>query len=70
VINVVDVESTVGDFATAEVNFYMPGVTADNNVAVRQLVNGAWEEVGVAEVREDHVVVEMTGLGTLMFVQQ
>jgi hypothetical protein len=39
VINVVDVESTVGDFATAEVNFYMPGVTADKNVHLFQQNN-------------------------------
>ena len=30
---------------------------------------GAWVEVEVTEVRDDHVVVNMTSLGTLAFVE-
>ena len=68
VMNVVEVRGPVKNFATARVNYYMPGVKAGQNIAVYQLVNGQWVAVNVAEIREDHVVVDMTSLGTLMFV--
>lgn len=68
VLNVVKVDASVG-FSTATVNFYMPGVTAANNIQVVQLVNGQWTAVNVAEVRADHVVVDMTSLGTLAFIE-
>ncbi len=68
VLNVVSVKSTVGKFATARVNYYLKGVKAGQNIKVYQLVKGAWVELTVAEIREDHVVVDMTSLGTLMFV--
>lgn len=69
VLNVVTVKSTIGKFATARVNYYMKGVQAGANIKVYQLVKGAWVEVSVAEIRADHVVVDMTSLGTLMFVE-
>lgn len=68
VMNVIDIKAPIKNFATARVNYYMPGVKAGQKIAVYQLVNGQWTAVGVAEIREDHVVVDMTGLGTLMFV--
>ena len=68
VMNVVEVKAPVKNFATARVNYYMPGVAAGQNIAVYQLVDGQWVAVNVAEIREDHVVVDMTSLGTLMFV--
>lgn len=68
VLNVVKVDASVG-FNTATVNFYMPGVTAGNNIKVVQLVDGQWSDVAVAEVRADHVVVDMTSLGTLAFIE-
>ncbi|MDE7247243.1 MAG: hypothetical protein K2N43_05095 [Lachnospiraceae bacterium] len=68
VLNVVKVNASVG-FNTATVNFYMPGVTAGNNIKVVQLIDGQWSDVSVAEVRADHVVVDMTSLGTLAFIE-
>ncbi len=68
VLNVVAVNASVG-FNTATVNFYMPGVTANNNIKVVQWSNGQWNDVKVAEVRADHVVVDMTSLGTLAFIE-
>lgn len=68
VLNVVKVNASVG-FDTATVNFYMPGVTAENNVKVVQWTDGQWTDVAVAEVRADHVVVNMTSLGTLAFIE-
>lgn len=69
VLNVVSVNSIVGKFATARVNYYLKGIKAGQNIKVYQLVKGAWVELTVAEIRADHVVVDMTSLGTLMFVE-
>jgi len=68
VLNVAVVKASVS-FNTATVNFYTKGVKAGQNIKVYQYVNGAWVEVEVAEIREDHVVVNMTSLGTLAFIE-
>ena len=68
VLNVFGTKSAVGKFSTAQVNFYLKGVKAGQKILVRQLVKGVWTEVGVAEIREDHVVVNMTQHGMLAFV--
>lgn len=68
VMNVAQIKASVSGFNTATVNFYMKGVTAGQNIKVFQLVNGQWVELAVAEIRADHVVVDMTSLGTLAFV--
>lgn len=69
VLNVVNVKSTIGKFDTARVNYYLKGIKAGQNIKVYQLVKGEWVELTVAEIREDHVVVDMTSFGTLMFVE-
>lgn len=69
VLNVVEVKSTVGKFATARVNYYVKGIKTGQNIRVYQLTDGVWKELNVAEVRQDHVVVDMTELGTLMFAE-
>ena len=66
VFNVLGVKGP-GKFKVATVNFYVKGLKAGKNVKVFQLVNGKLVEVKVVEVREDHVVVDMTQLGTLVF---
>ena len=68
VMNVANVKTTVS-FETATVNFYMPGVVEGQNIQVFRYVNGEWEEVSVSEVREDHVVVDMTAPGVLAFIE-
>lgn len=68
VLNVAQIKASVSGFNTATVNFYMKGVTAGQNIKVYQLVNGQWVELTVAEIRADHVVVDMTSLGTLAFI--
>lgn len=68
VLNVAQIKASVS-FNTATVNFYMPGVKAGQNIAVYQLVKGQWVALTVSEIREDHVVVNMTSLGTLAFVE-
>ncbi len=69
VLNVADVKSAIKKFDTARVNYYLKGTKAGQNIKVYQLVKGQWVELAVAEIREDHVVVDMTSLGTLMFVE-
>lgn len=68
VLNVVTVKASVS-FNTATVNFYAKGVKAGQNIKVYQYVNGSWVEVEVTEIRDDHVVVNMTSLGTLAFIE-
>ena len=68
VLNVAQVKASVTGFNTAQVNFYLKGLKSGQNVKVYQLVDGVWVELSVAEVRDDHVVVDMTSLGTLAFV--
>lgn len=68
VLNVVDVDGAVF-FENASVNFYMPGVTGAEKIQVYQLADGQWNAVTVAEVRADHVVVNMTDYGVLAFIQ-
>lgn len=69
ILNVVKIDAKVKNFQTATVNFYMKGVVAGQNIKVFQLVKGEWVEVDVVEIREDHVVVDMTSLGTLAFIE-
>lgn len=69
VLTVARVKASVSGFRTARVNFYMKGIKAGQNIKVFQIVNGRWLEVDVIEIRDDHVVVEMTSLGTLAFVE-
>ncbi len=69
VLNVVKVSSHIGGFTTAQVNYYMKGVKTGQLVKVYQLVNGQWVELTVAEIRDDHVVVDMTSFGTLAFIE-
>lgn len=69
VLNVVQINASIKNFRTARVNFYMKGITAGQNIRVFQLINGQWLEIGVAEIRADHVVVDMTSLGTLAFFE-
>lgn len=68
VLNVASIKASVS-FNMATVNFYAKGVKAGQNIKVYQYVNGSWVEVEVTEIRNDHVVVNMTSLGTLAFIE-
>lgn len=68
VLNVVEIKASV-PFDTAIVNFYAEGVKAGQNIKVYQYRDEAWVEIEVTEIREDHVVVNMTSLGTLAFIE-
>ena len=68
VLNVAEIKASV-PFDTATANFYAEGVKAGQNIKVYQYRDEAWVEIEVTEIREDHVVVNMTSLGTLAFIE-
>ena len=65
VLNVVDVSYPATE---ATINFYMPGVTAEDAIVALQYNAGTWVEVEVAEVRADHVTLNMKGNGVVAFI--
>ncbi len=67
-LNCVSVSSQVA-FKTAKVNFYITGVTAGDNIAVYQNQGGKWVQLQTAEIRQDHVVVNMSTTGTVAFIR-
>ncbi|MDE7404219.1 MAG: hypothetical protein K2M81_03840, partial [Lachnospiraceae bacterium] len=70
VLNVVGTTSRVmTKFSTAQVNFYAKGIKAGQFIKVYQLIDGVWVELEVSEIREDHVVVNMTSHGILAFIE-
>lgn len=68
VMNVVNVKTNVV-FENATVNFYALGVVTGQNVQVYQYVNGEWVSVTVSEIRDDHVIVNMTSPGIFAFIE-
>lgn len=71
VLNVVKVGvPTNFSFDVANVNFYTPGIVAGQNVKVYQYNDDdTWTECNVTEVRDDHVVVDITSEGILAFIE-
>lgn len=65
VLNVVDVQYPAVE---ATVNFYTPGVVGEMEIMALQYNAGTWVDVEVAEVREDHVVLNMKGNGVVAFI--
>lgn len=66
-MNVLEIKSRA-QFQTAQINMLTMGVRAGQSIKVYQLVNGQLVELEVSEIREDHVVFNITGPGTVMFV--
>lgn len=69
VLNVAQINASVTGFDTATVNFYLQGIKAGQKIKVYQMVKGQWVELTVTEIRDDHIVVDMTSLGTLAFIE-
>ena len=67
-INCVNVSSQVA-FRSAKVNFYITGVNTGDNVAVYQVQGGKWVQLQTAEIRKDHVVVNMSQTGVVAFIR-
>ena len=64
-LNVVQVSYPAFD---ATINFYMPSVTAEMDIVALQYSEGTWVNVDVADIREDHVVLNMKKSGIVAFV--
>ena len=68
-INAVVTSSPGVNFATARVNFFVGGVTDNDTIAVYQLQNGKWVQLSVSEIRKDHVIVNITRHGVIVFIR-
>ena len=69
ILTLVNAKLPVAKGNTVTVNFYVKGLAGTENVTVLQLVNGEWVPVTVKEIRLDHIVLDLTQSGPVMFVQ-
>ena len=69
ILNLVNAKLPVAKGNTVTVNFYVKGLVGTENVTVFQYVDGAWVQVTVKEIRLDHIVLDLTQSGPVMFVQ-
>ena len=69
ILNLVNAKLPVAKGNTVTVNFYVKGLAGTENVTLLQLVNGEWVPVTVKEIRLDHIVLDLTQSGPVMFVQ-
>ncbi len=68
-INCVQTSSPGVAFSSAKCNFYCSGVNVGDNIAVYQQQKKGWVQLSVAEIRKDHVVVNMSGHGPIAFIR-
>ena len=68
-ISCINTSSPGVSFSSAKVNFYLSGVTAGDNIAAYQQQGAKWVQLSVAEIRKDHVVVNMTQHGLVAFIK-
>ena len=68
-INCIQTSSPGVAFSSAKCNFYCSGVNAGDCIAVYQQQSKGWVQLTVAEVRKDHVVVNMSQHGVLAFIR-
>lgn len=69
ILNLVNAKLPVAKGNTVTVNFYVKGLLGTENVTVYQLIDGTWTPVTVKEIRADHIVLDLTQSGPVMFVQ-
>ena len=69
IVNIVNAKLPVAKGNTVTVNFYVKGLLGTENVTVYQLIDGTWTPVTVKEIRADHIVLDLTQSGPVMFVQ-
>ena len=68
-LHCVTTSSPGGSFKTAQVNFTVTGVFANDTIAVYQLQGKNWVQVLVSSVTDNHVTVNLTQHGPLAFVR-
>lgn len=68
-MNAVKIDTHVG-FGVANVNFYVPGITGAENIHVYHYDKGSksWTELNITEKRADHILVDITKMGTFAFI--
>lgn len=69
VLNVVKVDFPGANYKVATINFYLKGLAADKKVVAKQFVKGAWIDVEVAEIRAEHVILNLQNAGPVVFVE-
>lgn len=69
VLNVLNVDFPGANYNVATINFFLKGLAEGKNIVVKQYVDGEWIDVEVVEVREDHVVLNLTSSGAIVFVE-
>lgn len=69
VLNVLKVDFPGANYNVATIDFFLKGLEEGKNIVVRQYVDGEWIEVEVLEVREGHVVLNLTNSGAIVFVE-
>lgn len=69
IVNIVNAKLPVAKGNIVTVNFYVKGLLGTENVTAYQLIDGTWTPVTVKEIRADHIVLDLTQSGPVMFVQ-
>lgn len=69
IVNLVNAKLPVAKGNMVTVNFYVKGLLGTENMAVYQLINGTWTPITIKEIRADHIVLDLTQSGPVMFVQ-
>lgn len=69
VVNVVNAKLPVAKGNTVTVNFYVKGLAGTENMTAYQLIDGVWTQITIKELRLDHIVLDLTQSGPVMFVQ-
>lgn len=69
IVNLVNAKLPVAKGNMVTVNFYVKGLLGTENITVYQLIDGTWTPVTVKEIRVDHIVLDLTQSGPVMFVQ-
>lgn len=67
-LNVVKIDFPNVNYNLVTVNFYVKGLADGSKIAARQYVDGAWIDVEVVEIREEHVVLNLKNKGAIAFI--
>lgn len=69
VVNIVNAKLPVAKGNTVTVNFFVKGLAGTENMTAYQLIDGVWTQITIKELRLDHIVLDLTQSGPVMFVQ-
>lgn len=69
IVNIVNAKLPVAKGNTVTVNFYVKGLAGTENMTAYQLIDGVWTQITIKELRLDHIVLDLTQSGPVMFVQ-